>query len=298
MSSDLSLRISPRPSRIAAILANKLRLANDAGGMLGRAEVRERMLREELEQQDPTLPEEGEVGSEVAELEGILRDTHSRYLLCAKSVKAALTQANNIDATTVDHEVRRDTRANLLELREKLAELKRERSRAETNLRNHEDFPDFYSLIALLLEAERETAFLSEVLDEQRAENELVEDVLKDYGLHTHLTLSRKVHYPRVPAADDGRRCEMCNQGFPAKEVLISPCGHFYHIFCLAIRVAVYKDCCRQTCREPFPPCWLRNFGFPSIVQTETESETTSAGSSSEDGSRNGAIRCLLFSCT
>ena len=298
MSSEPAIRTSPRRSRISAIRGHKLRLANDAGNRLALTEVRERMLREELAAQGPSLPDEDERCTEIAELEGILHDTHNRFMLCADSVKVALAQANKIDATTVDPEVRKETRANLLDLREKLSELKRERSRAETNLRNHSGFSTFSSLIAMLLEAERETAFYLEVVDEQRAEYELVGDILDNYAVHTHLSLSRRVHAPKVPAVDDGRRCEMCDEGFPASEAQKAPCGHYYHIFCLAVRVAVYPDCSRQACREPFPLCWLRTYGFPSFVPSESESVTTSGSSSSEEDSDNGAKRCLLYLST
>ena len=147
-----------------------------------------------------------------------------------------------------------------------MAELRWERSRAETNLRNHPGFNEFNSLLAYLLEAEHELAHLCEVIDELEAEKVLVLETLNCYSDHTHLKLLRRIHNPRVPAPDDGRRCKMCDLRFPANEVQFSPCGHFYHLFCLAIRVAIYLDCSRQPCREPVPPCWLQNFGFPSIV--------------------------------
>ena len=297
MSSGARLNVSPspRPSRVSAILAHKCRLANEAGNSLSLGEVRERMLREELKIENPSLPEEGKGCSEVAELEEILRDVHNRYEFCATSVKDAITQAESIDATTIDPDIRSETRANLIDLREKMFQLRQDRSRAETNLRNHPGFNEFNSLLALLLEAERESSYLREVLEELQAENDLVLETLNSYAEHTHLKLSRRIHNPRVPAFDDGRRCEMCDHGFPANEVQISPCGHFYHLFCLAIRVAIYPDCSRQSCREPFPPCWLRNFGFPSFAESESSTDGSSDTSSSGRCS-NGANRCLLKS--
>ena len=299
MSSGAQLNVSPRvrPSRVSAILAHKCRLANEASRSLSLGEVRERMLRDELVLETPSLPAEGEGCSELAELEEVLRDVHHRYELCAHSVKDAISQAKNIDATTVDLEVRSETRANLIDLREKMFELRQERSRAETNLRNHAGFNEFNSLLALLLEAERESSFLREVLEELQAENDMVLETLNSYAEHTQLKVSRRIHNPRVPVPDDGRRCEMCDHGFPANEVQISPCGHFYHLFCLAIRVAIYPDCSRQSCREPFPPCWLRNYGFPSMVESDSSTDGSSDTSSS-GGCSKRAIRCLFKTFT
>ena len=117
-----------------------------------------------------------------------------------------------------------------------------------------------------------------------QAENDLVTDTLNTYALHTTLQVPKRIHVPRVPPSDDGRKCEMCGAGFPASEIQTAPCGHYYHLFCLAIRVAIIPDCCRTVCREPFPPCWLQAYGFPSYVQSESESES-SDGSSSDDES-------------
>ena len=281
---------SPRPSRITAILTHKFRLSSDAGRNLGLAEVRERMLREELELEQPSVPEEGATISALAEAEGILRDTHGRYLLCAESVKDALTQARNIDATTADPVVRRETRANLMELREKLAALKLERSLAEEALRRLPDFADHRSVIAMLLEAERDTQTASEKLEELRAEHSLAVDTLRYYGEHTQLSLSKRIPAPVDPAPDDGRRCVMCNDGFPAIEVETAPCGHFYHIFCLAIRVAMYPECCHDSCRLPFPVLWMRSYGFPNVALSDSDSDSIHGGTSSGGSSGSGSL--------
>ena len=283
MASGTARSGSPQPSRMSAILSYKFHLASDAERRLGFAEVHEQMLKEEFLREIPTLPEEGEGSNALCEAEGILRDTHTRYLLCAESVKIAETQSDNIDAATVDLAVRSETRANLVDQREKLAALKRERSAAEDTLRG---VPGFAShpvpVVVMALEAERHSEMLRGELEELQAEHRLAVDTLNSHVEHTQLSLPRRVPMPRIPVVDDGRRCEMCNTGFPASEVEIAPCGHFYHIFCLAIRVAMYPECCHSGCRLPFPPCWLRNYGFPSVALSDSDTESVQLIESSE----------------
>ena len=274
------------PSRIASILAHKADLVSDAGRRVEIARIRERNVSEQFEIDLPELPEEGAQRNAVLEADGVLRDVHSRYLLCVASVKDALTQAQRIDAMTSDAIVRMDSRANLMELREKQLELHHDRLRAERDLRALPGFQDSSSVLAKLLDARRELEKLKEEYHELQADRRMAADTLRNYGEHTQLSLSKRIHLPRIPLPDDGRRCEMCNTGFPAGEVEISPCGHFYHIFCLAIRVAMYPECCGRGCTVPFPPCWLQNYGFPS--QTVVESDRGS--SSTDNDSINGVV--------
>lgn len=276
---------------MASILSHKFRMANDAGRNLGLAEVRVRLLKEELTLVQPSLPEEGEVINEIAEAEGILHDIHSRYLSCTESVKDAICQASHIDATTSDPAVRFETRANLNDLREKQTELKQERFMAEQSLRSKPGFASHRSVLALLLEAERDVDLLREELQELQAEHALAAATMSSVAEHTRLTLSGRIHFPRNPVPDDGKRCEMCDTGFPAGEFQTAPCGHYYHIFCLAIRVAMYAECCRPGCRTAFPPCWMRSFGFPSAANSESDTESIQDFSDDDDDSDgNGAI--------
>ena len=220
--------------------------------------------------QDRVVSAEGQDYSGIICLENILCDSHMRHLMLAESMEDESSAAANVDAQTSDPIVLMDAEANMLELKEKLAGLKLQRLRAEINLRNHAEFPTFNSLIATMLDAEREVLFLREVLGEVEAEYDLVLNTLNSCGDHVQLRLSKEIHTEDIPAEDGGRRCEMCDMGFPASEQIVSPCGHFYHIFCLAIRVAITPDCCRATCREPFAPCWMLNFGFPRDVHSES----------------------------
>lgn len=255
---------SPRPSRIASILIHKRELARNAGNRVAIARAREAILNKEYQLQQPALPEEGVGSHAVIEADGLLRDTHERYVRCSASVKDAVIQAQRIDAMTHDASVRLETRANLQELRENLLELEHDRMHAERVLRDLPGYVENSCVLATLLEAQRELEKLQEEYKELEAEHALAVDTLRSYGNHTQLSLSKRIPAPSIPLADDGRRCEMCNTGFPAREVETTPCGHFYHIFCLAIRVAMYPECCHVGCRVPFPQCWLQNYGFPS----------------------------------
>lgn len=281
MSTGDAYASSCRPSRIATIVSHKNKLASDVAVELGLAEDRLRKMKANFEGEVPALPEEGAERDVVAEAEGILWDTHCRFEMCAKSVKDAVAQARNIDATTGDSVLRTETRANLMDLRDQYAQLKHDRSVAEGLLRAQPGFSLRPSLIITLLEAERETERLRYELGELQGEYALALDTIHNYEDHTHLRLTRRIQVPRVPLPDDGRRCEMCGAGFPASDAQISPCGHFYHIFCLAIQVAMVPECCRQTCREDFPPYWLETYGFPCVAVTESEMESIPASSSS-----------------
>lgn len=158
-----------------------------------------------------------------------------------------------------------------------MALLKEERAAAETKLREMEGFESFRSVLVLLLEAERKTDFLRQDWHELEADHGITGDPLRDYGDHTLLTLSSRIPTPRVRAPEDGRRCEMCGEGFPAKEVITSPCGHHYHLFCLAIRVRLYPECCRAGCTLLFPHYWLLTFGFPLVMLLQTSTEDLEA---------------------
>ena len=290
MPSSVARPSSPRPSRISDILTHKFRLSSDAGRRLGLAEVRERMLTAEFHAEVPMLPEEGVAADDYMEVEGELRDIHNRYLRCAKSVEDATLQTSQIDATTSDPAVREETRLNLLELKEKLFQLKCQRARAESELRNHAGYGLGRSVLLELLEAERDIDTFRKDLEELKTEHDLAVATLRSYRDHTTLRLSSRTISPRNSNTDETRRCEMCGIGFPAHEVEISPCGHLYHIFCLAIRVAMYPACCRQGCREPFPARWMLSYGFPAVRDSETETESVEGTSSSDDDSINGRV--------
>lgn len=63
-----------------------------------------------------------------------------------------------------------------------------------------------FSLIARLLQVERESKLLCEELAELRAEHALDVAKVDSYVDHTHLILFRQIHVPRDPLRDDGQR--------------------------------------------------------------------------------------------
>ena len=214
MLSSVARLPSSRPSRISDILTHKFCLSSNARRRLGLAEVRERMLRAEFHAKEPTLPEEGVAADDYMEAEGELRDIHNRYLLCAKLVDDATLQILQIDATTSDPVVRKEVRSNLLEVKEKLFQLKCQRRCVEFELRNHVGYSLGKSVLMELLEAERDTDTFRKELEELKAEHDLAVATLRSYRDHTTLRLSCRTISPRNPNTDESRRCKMCGIAF------------------------------------------------------------------------------------
>ena len=265
-------------------------MATESKRKLDISEEKLRILKEEFAVEEPVISEVGSCFNALAEAEAILRDTHLRFKQCYESVKDAVVQAAMIDSATADPAVRFETRANVISLREKMRQLREDRARAESTLRNMDGYGSYRSVIVLLLEAERKTDIDREEWQEMEADQFLTIEILRRYSEHTQLTLSSGVLHPSTIAEGDTRRCEMCGTGFPADEVITTPCGHYYHLFCLAIRVAVDPECSKAACSLPFPIPWMQTFGFPSIILSENSTEAILSSSSSEEEIAAGKV--------
>jgi hypothetical protein len=54
--------------------------------------------------------------------------------------------------------------------------------------------------------------------------------------------------------------CSLCNQGFPAMDLVTASCACPYHPWCAAVQTSLREHCAR--CGEHFAENWLNSFGF------------------------------------
>lgn len=276
MAAHVELEGARRPKRADLIRAQLFNRARQAGIWLGHSETRLQLLWRDLAATAHVIPSTHSGNVEVVDAESLLIDVYSRLERCWTNVATALTQVANPSVIANDRSLLLELHADLFGMREMLSHLEQDCNSAKQYLRSRSGYIEESSLITQILVTEKKVDILKAQLDASKREIGKFEESLRNSQNLRALMVSRYVQTPHLPSVDHGRCCPLYDTGFLALDSIPTPCGHFYHLFCLAILLSVRTDCDYHGCGAHFPRVWLESFGFLAIEDTDFASRKTS----------------------